>query len=374
MLKPLFWILSLVIASSYLGYPLLLLLLFGIKRIFTKTKSPAQISDPFPNVTLLVAAFNEKEIIEAKMQNTLALHYPSDKLNVVWVTDGSDDGTPELLKQYPTVRVYHQPGRKGKTVALNRAMDLIDTPFVVFSDANTMLDPDAINRLISCFTSARIGCVAGEKRIMKNNADTAAGSGEGTYWQYESCIKRLESGLYSALAAAGELYAIRTELYSNAQPDSIIDDFVISIKIAMASYRIRYSPEAFALETPSKDIKEELKRKIRIASGSIQTVIRFFSVLNFFRYGFLSFEFFSHKLLRWLFVPFFIPVIFVLNFLICMQGNWHEPLFNVFIILQLLFYFFVIVGWFALLYYCNELCSDCRNSQVYPKKTHGCVG
>jgi cellulose synthase/poly-beta-1,6-N-acetylglucosamine synthase-like glycosyltransferase len=344
MLKPLFWILSIIIIYTYLGYPFLLLLLYGFKRIFVKIIKSVELTGDLPEVTLLIAAFNEKEVVESKMQNTLALNYPPEKLRVTWVTDGSDDGTPELLTTYTGIHILHQPDRKGKTAALNRAMELIDTPFVVFSDANTMLDRNAIKELLAGFTDDKVGCVAGEKRIVRNSIDSAAGSGESAYWQYEAYIKRLESGFYSALAAAGELYAIRTKLYIKAESDSIIDDFVISIKIALTGYRIRYAPDAFAYESPSLNMKEELKRKIRIASGGIQTVFRFPSLFNFFRHGLLSFEFISHKVLRWMAVPFAIPTIFILNLYICFWENWQEPLFPILLCLQVLFYLFVIAG------------------------------
>jgi cellulose synthase/poly-beta-1,6-N-acetylglucosamine synthase-like glycosyltransferase len=345
MLKLLFWILSSIIIYTYLGYPLLLLFLTSIKRVLVPIRKPVGLPDFLPNVTLLIAAFNEKEIVEAKMLNTAALEYPPDKLSVTWITDGSDDGTPELLKRYPKVTVLHHPERKGKTEALNRAMELIDTPFVVFSDANTMLDKYAIKQMIAYFTDEKVGCVAGEKRIIRNISDTAAGTGEGAYWQYESFIKQLESGLYSALAAAGELYAIRSKLYIKAEPDSIIDDFVISIKIALAGYQIKYAPEAFALESPSINIGEELKRKIRIASGGVQTVFRYPSLFNFIRHGLLSFEFISHKVLRWCIVPFAIPAIFILNLSICAFVDWQEPVYSILFSLQALFYSLVILGW-----------------------------
>ncbi len=344
MVKIIFWILIAVVLYTYIGYALLLLLLNLIKKLFIWKKKSSLIPDELPEVTMLIAAYNEKKIINAKMENTLNIDYPRQKLKILWITDGSDDGSSELLKQYPEAIVLHEQERKGKTAALNRAMKHVDTPFVVFSDANTMLDKSAVKKMIMSFDDPAIGCVAGEKRIASENSLTAAGVGEGAYWQYESWIKRLESKLYSALAAAGELYAIRTALFREAEPDSIIDDFVISMKIVLAGYRIRYVPEAFALESPSMNIREELKRKIRIASGGIQTLVRFPSIMNIFRNGFLSIEFISHKVLRWLVVPFAIPLILILNLIIWLSYSEPTLLYASLLVLQIIIYLFVFIG------------------------------
>jgi cellulose synthase/poly-beta-1,6-N-acetylglucosamine synthase-like glycosyltransferase len=347
MLKLVFWILLSAILYTYIGYALVLLILNGFKKIFFHKRRVNHSSAEYPEVSLLIAAYNEKDVIEAKMENTLAIDYPADKLNVVWVSDGSTDGSHELLKQYPGIVVLHEQQRMGKTAAINRAMKTIRTPFVVFSDANTMLDKNAIKKLISFFSDEEIGCVAGEKRIARDSSDNAAGAGEGVYWQYESYIKRLESSLYSALAAAGELYAIRTSLFSEVDPTSIIDDFVISTNITLAGYRIKYAPDAFALESPSVNIGEELKRKIRIASGGVQTIMHFPSLLNIFKHPILSFEFISHKLLRWLVVPFAIPVILILNGLLCLSDDNIHAVYFIIMAAQGLFYLFVIIGLLA---------------------------
>jgi cellulose synthase/poly-beta-1,6-N-acetylglucosamine synthase-like glycosyltransferase len=345
MLKLIFWILLALIIYTYLGYPLLLFLLSCIRKLFIHAGKRLPSEEYTPEVTLLIAAFNEREIVSAKMENTLALDYPSDKLTITWITDGSSDGTPELLRQYPNVTVLHQSVREGKTAALNRAMQYVRTPFVVFCDANTLLDKNAIKELMTCFSDDMVGCVAGEKRIISGVTENAAETGEGAYWKYESHVKRLESGLYSALAAAGELFAIRTGLFTEAEADSIIDDFVITIKIAMAGYRIKYAPDAYALEYSSMNIQEELKRKIRIASGGFQTLLRYPSLLNLFRYGFLSFEFISHKLLRWIFVPLSIPILFIFNLIISSNDIRHVDVYLLILGLQVIFYAFVFIGW-----------------------------
>lgn len=344
MLAILLWILMGIILYTYFGYTVLLVLLNLIKkliRIFSKIPID---DNQIGEVTLLIAAYNESDVIDAKMKNTFKLDYPEDKLKIVWITDGSNDNSPEILKNYNGVTVLHQEKREGKTAALNRAMKFIDTPYTVFCDANTMLHPNAIKLLIEEFNGPDVGCVAGEKRILKKSIESAAGSGEGAYWQYESLIKKLESDLYSVLAAAGELYAIRTSLYENVPDDIIIDDFFISMNIARKGYRIKYSPKAYALESPSESVREELKRKIRIASGGIQTFVRIPSLFNIFRYGLLSFEFFSHKFLRWTIVPIALPALYIVNLLLCIQTGWIHQLYTFLFLLQSFFYFMVICG------------------------------
>jgi cellulose synthase/poly-beta-1,6-N-acetylglucosamine synthase-like glycosyltransferase len=207
-----------------------------------------------------------------------------------------------------------------------------------------MLAKNSVSTLISEFSSPKTGCVAGEKRIARNLTEAAAGMGESTYWQYESFIKKQESKLGSTLGAAGELYAIRTKLFEPLDPAIIIDDFVNSLTIACKGYYIKYAPDAFAMESPSADSKEELKRKIRIATGGFQTIAIMPSLLNIFKYGFLSFKFISHKVLRWLFVPFLFPLILFLNAFICYRYSWNSDLFNTLLILQIAFYLLAFLG------------------------------
>jgi cellulose synthase/poly-beta-1,6-N-acetylglucosamine synthase-like glycosyltransferase len=344
MLKLIFYILIGVVLYTYLGYTLILIFLNEVKKLFKTHKGSVITNEEYPEITLLIAAYNEAEIVKQKMENSLALLYPEDKLKIMWITDGSDDATPEILAKYPGIQVLHNPGREGKTAALNRAIKYVNTPLVVFCDANTMLAPESLNYLIQFFSDPKVGCVAGAKHIAKNTSDVAAGAGEGAYWRYESFIKNLESDFFTTLGAAGELYAIRTALYEPIDPDIIIDDFAISLKIACKGYLIKYAKSAFAVEAPSMNIREELKRKIRIASGGIQIFLRMTSLLNVFRYGFLSIEYVSHKVLRWIIVPWTIPLLFLFNLFICYTESWILPFYNLIFGIQILFYSMVLLG------------------------------
>ncbi|SDX07670.1 Glycosyltransferase, catalytic subunit of cellulose synthase and poly-beta-1,6-N-acetylglucosamine synthase [Lutibacter oricola] len=345
-LKILFWAFLFIIIYTYVGYGILLYAIIKIRRTF-KIGKKVEVDHTYePEVTLFIAAYNEKDYVAAKMKNTLELDYPKDKLNVVWVTDGSDDGTPDLVKSYPNTTVHHLDARNGKIGAMNRGMDFVKTPIVIFSDANTDLGKESIRRIVNLFSNPTVGCVSGEKRIIEKESDVASGAGEGIYWKYESTLKKWDAELYSVVGAAGELFAIRTELYRHVEKDTLLDDFIISLRVAQDGYTIQYDPEAYAIETASANVKEELKRKIRISAGGIQSVVRLSSLLNIFKYGTLSFQYISHRVLRWTLTPLclllLIPVSFVLAY---NEGLLDFGLYSVMFWLQMLFYVGALIGW-----------------------------
>lgn len=346
-LKVLFWILLFIIVYTYLGYGILLFGIIKIRRFFNIGKKVEIDPSYEPEVTLFIAAYNEKDYVEAKMKNTLELEYPKDKLNIIWVTDGSDDGTQNLLDGYPNTTVHHLDERNGKIGAMNRGMGFVKTPIVIFSDANTNLGKESIRRIVNLFSNPIVGCVSGEKRIVEKESDVASGAGEGIYWKYESALKKWDAEFYSVVGAAGELFAIRTELYRHVEKDTLLDDFIISLRVAQDGYIIQYDPEAYAIETASANVKEELKRKIRISAGGIQSVIRLRSLLNIFKYGTLSFQYISHRVLRWTLTPLclllLIPVSFVLAY---SEGFFHLGLYSILFWLQMLFYVAALTGWF----------------------------
>ncbi len=339
-----FWILLLTIIYTYIGYPIILFFIVKIKKLFFYEKEYK--TEYYPSVTLFIAAYNEKDYIDNKVKNNLNLDYPKEKIKQIWVTDGSNDGTPELLKKYKDVKVYHEEKRNGKIGAINRGMQFIDTPIVIFTDANTLLNKDAVKQIIKLFQDQKTGCVAGEKRIHSKLADTAINSGENIYWKFESTIKKWDAELYSAVGAAGELFAVRTKLFEKVEADTILDDFIISLRIVKKGYRIKYAPDAYAVETASANINEELKRKIRISAGGIQSVFRLKELLNPFKYGIFSWQFLSHKVLRWLFVPFSFPLLFIFNLLIIIfyPNNSGFNVYHISIIIQILLIIFIITG------------------------------
>lgn len=338
-MKLFFWLSLLLIFYTYLGYGVVLFLLVKIKELFWK-RCESKLADSLPEVTLFITAYNEEKIVEQKMKNCKALSYPSELLKIVWVTDGSNDKTMELLNKYPDVKVLHRPGRSGKTSAMNRGMTFVESPIVVFTDANTMLNREAILEIIKEFTDPIVGCVAGEKRVLSKEMDSAT-AGEGIYWKYESMLKALDYRLYSAVGAAGELFAVRKVLFEPMPTDTLLDDFILSLKIAQKGYKIAYCNKAFAMESASLNMKEEEKRKVRIAAGGLQSIWRLRSLFNIFRYGWLSFQFVSHRVLRWTLTPLLLFLLIPINGILAFQG---DPVYIGLFILQGLFYLMAITG------------------------------
>ncbi|WP_372948627.1 glycosyltransferase family 2 protein [Mariniphaga sp.] len=346
-LKLLFWIFFFILIYAYVGYPAILFVITRLKRLFNSAKTNA-VLDYEPDVCLFVTAYNEKDFIRQKVENSFQLDYPKEKVQYVWVTDGSDDGTPDILRKYENLEVFHQPERRGKMHAMNRGMQFVKAPIVIFSDTNTRLNKNAIREIVACFSNLKTGCVAGEKRIIEKEADVAAAAGEGLYWKFESWVKRMDSELNSAVGAVGELFAIRRELFEEVETDTILDDFIISLRIAQKGYKIAYSPNAYAEETASLNVKEELKRKIRIAAGGVQTLFRLKSLLNPFRFGVLSWQYFSHKVLRWTLAPISLFLLFFTNAAIFLESGSGEisGFYVLFFYFQLLCYLLAMVGWY----------------------------
>ena len=348
-LKILFWVFLFIIFYAYFGYGILLFVLIKTLRLLGLRKKYAGNEDYEPEVTLFVAAYNEKDYVNAKIKNSLELGYPKAKIKQVWITDGSDDGTQEVLKKHADkgVEVYHEDDRGGKIGAMNRGMAFVKTPIVIFSDANTMLGKESIRRIVNLFRNPKVGCVSGEKRIYQKEMDSAAGT-EGIYWKYESILKKWDAELYSVVGAAGELFAIRTELFQKVEKDTLLDDFIISLRVAEKGYTIQYDPEAYAIETASADVKEELKRKIRISAGGIQSIIRLKELLNPFKYGILTFQYISHRVLRWSLAPLGLLLILIFNLIIvlnCGIINFN----NIYVWIfwaQILFYLAAMLGWY----------------------------
>ena len=332
-----FWLCLAIVVYTYIGYGIVLYLLVFIKRLATKAKPLADISDDcLPEVTLMVCAYNEEDIIAEKMANTHLLDYPADRLHLVWVTDGSTDNTNTLLSAYPEVEIVYSPERRGKAAALKHGIKEVKTEIVMMTDANTMLNPGAVREIARLMQDPKVGCVSGEKKVMAKSDSDEAAQGEGLYWKYESTLKRLDGELYSAMGAAGELCVIRRQLMTDIPDDTLLDDFIISMEIVRTGYKIAYTSKAYAMEYGSADLHEESKRKRRIAAGGLQSCWRLRSLMNPLRYPVVAFQFVSHRVLRWTITPVCLFALIPLNTILVLSGE--GIIYTVIWVLQILFY------------------------------------
>lgn len=342
-IKAFFWTILGLMLYSYLGYTILLAIITITKKALLKKKKNTS-TNFLPNITIVIAAYNEEKNIDDKVQNTLQQDYPQDKITQLWVNDASTDETKALLAKYSNIKIINQPERSGKIAAINLAMQHVNTPITIFTDANAMLSKNAIRSIVEPFSNQRVGSVAGEKRIFLNTHENAAATGEGVYWKYESIIKKLESDCNSTLSATGEIYAIRTKLFEKVDSNTILDDFAISINILKKGLLIKYIPEAYACEKGSANISEEKKRKVRIAAGSFQSLFRNLELLNPFKHPFLTFQFFSHKILRWFILPLSLFLVPILNTLILLE-DWQNTTYIITLSVQAVTFFAILLGW-----------------------------
>lgn len=325
---------------TFAGYPLIVGILAALKR---RSKVGLHKPDPAfePEVSLVIPCYNEARFLDDKVRNTLALDYPGHKLDIVFVTDGSTDNSVSLLGKSRRVRVLHESERKGKAAAENRAMQHIRSPFVIFCDANTTLNRGAVRNIVRHFADEKVGAVAGEKRVVTDEKNAAPAAGEGFYWKYESWIKRQDSDLHTTAGGAGELIAFRAACFRPLEEDTILDDFVASMRVAIDGYKVVYEPEAFAAEQASFSVKEEMKRKVRIAAGAWQALFRLPQALNPFHDVLLAFIYFSHKVMRWSIAPLALALMIPAGYILHVKvGGW----FTLFWIFQQLFYLLALLG------------------------------
>ena len=344
-LKILFWAMLLIVFYTYIGYGILLYMIIQLKRLFAGKPCEAVLpaDSELPTMTLMICAYNEEDVVAEKMENTLALDYPRDKFRIMWVTDGSNDRTNELLRAYPEVDIVFSPERRGKTAALKHGLRELQTRYVAFTDANTMINRGALKEIARLFKDPTVGCVSGEKRVVAKREGEMAAEGEGLYWKYESTLKRWDSELYSAMGAAGELYAIDPKLVREVPDEALLDDFMMSMYIVDDGHRIAYTTEAYAQEYGSANIFEESKRKRRIAAGGLQSIWWLRRMLNPLRQPLVAFQYISHRVLRWSLTPVAMVIMLAVNIaLVTMKAG---TFYTVMLILQLLFYLMAYAGW-----------------------------
>jgi cellulose synthase/poly-beta-1,6-N-acetylglucosamine synthase-like glycosyltransferase len=320
----LFWMSAVSIVYAYAGYPLALWLL---SRWSGSGETAGPDHGSLPTATMIVPAHNERDTIEAKLQNTRRLEYPAGRLEVVYVTDGCSDGTPDLINEGldQRSRLIELPQRGGKAAALNAALQEARNDIVVFSDASIMLAPDALMAIVRPFRSSDVGCVSGEDEIQQ-------AGGEGLYGRYELLLRRLESRLHSIVGASGSFYAQRRALCEPFVPN-LAPDFLSVLRTVERGYRAISEPGATGTMSALENTGDEFRRKVRTVLRGITTLARYAHLLNPFRYGFFAFELISHKLARWL-VPFFLVTLLATSAVLAADSTFYR----VALALQLLFY------------------------------------
>lgn len=339
-----FWWNALLIGYTFIGYGLIMRLLVGWQGLRKQRSSATESASALctPPMTLVIPAYNERAVLADKLANCRRLRYPEGRLQLVFVTDGSDDGSEAWLREHaPEARVLHQAERRGKAAAINRALAAIDTPLAAITDANAMATPDALLWLSRAFARPEVGAASGEKRVATAQGAGPAGQ-EGLYWRYESALKRWDAEWYSLVGAVGELLAFRTALFRPLPENTLLDDFQLSMGIAAEGYRVAYVPAALVLEGPSANFREEFKRKTRIATGGLQSLWRFRASLLSWQRPRLSFCLLSHRALRWTVTPWALPMAFLAAALLAKDGH---PFYSLAFGVQLLFYTLAALGW-----------------------------
>lgn len=332
-METLFWLSAFFLLYPYLGYPLLLAVLGLFEK---KTVAPRE-NGHWPRVTLLIAAYNEEEVIGEKLENSLGLDYPREKLEVA-VASESTDRTNEIVEAYRDrqVKLYAFSQRRGKSALLYATVPLARGEIVVLSDANALYEREALKKLVRHFADLRLGCVSGQLTYVHAGTGAASAS-ESLYWKYEMLLKRLESRLFALLGANGSIFALRKKLYA---PLSVTrgDDFELTVRVLQQGYGAILEPEARSREKGSASVRAEFRRRVRIVSWFLGSTWLLLKESWRARQARLALQLVSHRLLRWLAPPFLL--LLLASSLAAPEGFYRTAFW-----LQLVFYGAALAGW-----------------------------
>jgi cellulose synthase/poly-beta-1,6-N-acetylglucosamine synthase-like glycosyltransferase len=342
-IEVLFWLSLGLVVHTYFVYPAILFVAYSVAQLRTDwrylfrrrdRRVPALQIDVVPEISFLIPAFNEETHLLQKVINLREMDYPSEKVQIIFVSDGSTDSTNEILKALPdlnieTITLQH---RSGKATALNHAVLKARHDILVFSDASTLFAPDTLRKLVRHFANARIGAVCG---ALQFRASSTSQQTEGLYWKYECMMRLMEARLGATLTASGAIYALRRETYVPLDPRTVLDDFVIPMNARRAGYRVAYDPEAIATDYGAESVEGEFTRRVRLATGSFQSL---FFLLRVKMGAFGRFAFVSHKLLRWI-LPLLLCTVLISN-----AALVRNPAYALFGLLQLFFYLWASLG------------------------------
>ena len=319
LLIPLYWLIALAVIYPYLGYPALLWLLIRVRGAY---RPRAAIGGEWPHVSLIISAYNEGAVLDAKLDNARALDYPAAKLQILVVSDASSDTTDDIVRRHaaadPRVSLYRQEERRGKSAGLNHGMEKARGQVVVFSDANAMYETSAIRELVTPLADSTVGYVVGAAHYSDAD-DGQAQHSEGLYWRYELALKAMESAVGSVVGGDGAIYAIRRELFWPLREDDI-NDFVNPLQIIAAGYRGVFNARARAYEQGADSFAKEFKRKRRIVNRSWRATLRYGGSLRRAGNRTFLFQFVSHKLIRWFAMP-LIALLALVNLALLLHGH-----------------------------------------------------
>lgn len=318
----------------YVGYPLLVYLVSRVRP------RPVKKSAFEPSVTVLIAAYNEEKDIRAKLENTLKIEYPKEKLEILVVSDCSDDGTDAIVGEFADdgVKLCRQTERSGKTAAQNATVERATGEIILFSDATTDYQADVLRKMLPSFADETVGCVAG-RLIYVDDSRSNVGKGAKSYWSYETFLKKSESSACSLIGASGCLYAVRKSVYRPMYPEAC-SDFLIATKIYEQGLRTVYEPDAVCTEETNRRADNEMRMRVRVISQTFTDLWRNRRMMNPFRSGFFAVELISHKLLRYA-VPIFLLLIFISSFALA----FFSKIFALLLVAQIGFYGVALIGW-----------------------------
>jgi len=340
-MKILFWMSFFWIFYAYIGYVAILTIVSSLrKRRIIK-------DDNFtPSVSFIIAAYNEEAAISRKIEETMGLDYPKGKIEIIIASDASTDRTDEIVLGFEPrgIKLVRMDERRGKTEAQNLAVSKAKGEILVFSDATTLLNKDAVKKLVRNFKNPEVGCVGGQEKFIKSDKEISKEAG--FFWRYEKFIRGKESDFNTMIGVSGCIFAIRKKLYKTLD-ESLIEDFALPLEVAKAGFKVIYEPQAISYERAAANTKLELMRKTRIVSGGINVIVKMKELLNPFKYPFLSFQLISHKIFRWG-APVFMISLFVSNLFLVNSGMG----FFVLAILQTIFYLSAILGHRLIRHFC----------------------
>jgi cellulose synthase/poly-beta-1,6-N-acetylglucosamine synthase-like glycosyltransferase len=335
-LQAIFWLSVGTLLYAYLGYPLLL---WALSRFRSR---PVRKGVYEPTVSVIITAYNEERDLAAKLENTLAIDYPKEKLEIIVASDCSTDRTDDIARSFAPqgVRLHRQAERLGKTAAQNAAVELARGEIILFSDATTLYEPDVLRKMLPNFADPSVGCVAG-RLVYVDPANSATGHGARSYWGYETFLKEHESRICSLIGVSGCLYAVRRSAYVPLYPEAC-SDFIIATKMVEQGLRAVYEPEAVAIEETNRRSDRELRMRVRVITQTISDLWRHRAMLNPRRSGFYAIELLSHKVLRYL-APALLSAILLSSAALASQSDFYFIIF----VLQALFYLLAFIGWMA---------------------------